>query len=217
MCLSADGIVLSEAEDPQPFRHLAVLTCLIDDVLRSSNITLKQLHAIAVSAGPGSFSGLRIGAATAKALCYTGRQPLLAVSTLAALAAAARLRYTDAAFFATVLPARQDELFFALYNAALHHIVSPACIPASVAPVNPPLKNLVIVGPHASRYRQLWHWTHADVDDDILPSARSMVPVAEQLYQNRIFADPARFEPEYLKPVYYSQKHKNGFHQQKNQ
>ncbi len=82
VALAKDGKLLAIAENEEPKSHAGVLTGLIQTVIDNSKLRLSQIDAIAISKGPGSFTGLRIGAATAKGLCYALNKPLIAINTL---------------------------------------------------------------------------------------------------------------------------------------
>src|SRR5437763_1918042 len=86
VCLSRDGVVMDYRASKEPHSHARLLTVMIDELLSSLKISFQQLDAIAISAGPGSYTGLRIGFSVAKGLCYALNKPLIAVPTLLALA-----------------------------------------------------------------------------------------------------------------------------------
>jgi tRNA threonylcarbamoyladenosine biosynthesis protein TsaB len=86
VALAKDGEVLAFKEIDQRNIHAEVITVYIDEIIKQSNITYNRLDAIAVSCGPGSYTGLRIGVSTAKGLCFALDKPLIAVETLAAMA-----------------------------------------------------------------------------------------------------------------------------------
>jgi tRNA threonylcarbamoyladenosine biosynthesis protein TsaB len=87
VALFKDGIVIAEKEHiSDGYTHAEQLTLFIQDVIDSANISLKKVEAVALSMGPGSYTGLRIGTSTAKGLCYALDIPLIAISTLKAMA-----------------------------------------------------------------------------------------------------------------------------------
>lgn len=213
VCLSEHDRVLAEAATTEPYDHMAHITLLLRRVMDAAGISLGDLQAVAVSAGPGSFSGLRIGAAVAKALCYASGRPLLAVSTLAALAAAARNAHPGQPRYAAAMEARKSELFFALYDSALQPLSAPACIDLKENPLAGWSLPVVLAGSAASVCARHWQLARAIADDRLLPHATSMVPVARALFAEKNFADPKTFEPLYLKPVYLTGKAAQKFNQ----
>ena len=85
VALAKDGQLLGLKESNTKNSHVSVLTLFIDEIIKTSGISLSELDAIAVSKGPGSYTGLRIGVAAAKGLCYALEKPLIGVSTLRAM------------------------------------------------------------------------------------------------------------------------------------
>ncbi len=115
VALLRDGAVRAEATIREPRSHAARLVPLIGDVLAGAGVPVHDLDAVAVSAGPGSFTGLRIGVSTAKGLAVAAEAALVAVPTLAALALGAG---PSAAPVLTALPSRRGEVYAALYHVA---------------------------------------------------------------------------------------------------
>ena len=122
--IAVDGQIVSIQEVAQATSHAALLTLQIDACARDSGILLRDLDAVAVSSGPGSYTTLRVGTAVAKGICYALGKPLIAVSTLQALAAASReeLRrnyfniYETGPIFAPMIDARRMEVCTALFD-----------------------------------------------------------------------------------------------------
>ena len=110
----ADGLRVATSRDSDVKNHSDQLVTLIDDVLARAGLTLRQLDGVAVGAGPGSFTGLRIGMSTAKGLCFAAGLPLWSISSLAALAWDAR--DAGSPVVAPVLDARRGEVFYAVYD-----------------------------------------------------------------------------------------------------
>src|SRR5687768_14393634 len=103
--------------------------------MQQQGVTLQQLSAIAVSAGPGSYTGLRVGMATAKGLCYALQKPLITVSTLQAMAYFAKMEWlpivdkpNEEVLFCPMIDARRMEVFTAVYNEALEAIILPKAL-----------------------------------------------------------------------------------------
>jgi tRNA threonylcarbamoyladenosine biosynthesis protein TsaB len=126
VCISSNGILIRERKEVLPNKHAAVLTVLIRELLAETGYTLQQIDAIAISKGPGSYTGLRIGTAVAKGLCFTADKPLIAVSSLQSLAWRMRSE-TDANIDTTFVPliqARKDAVYYAMYNQHLEALVA---------------------------------------------------------------------------------------------
>jgi tRNA threonylcarbamoyladenosine biosynthesis protein TsaB len=117
VCLSDDGRVMAEKNDLLPNQHASRLTALIGEVIKKCNLTLKDIAAVALSSGPGSYTGLRIGASVAKGLCLGLGKPLIAVSTLQAMACQmAHLKPDPDGVYIPMLDARRDDIYMSIYD-----------------------------------------------------------------------------------------------------
>jgi tRNA threonylcarbamoyladenosine biosynthesis protein TsaB len=119
VALSENGIILSHCVDATGYSHAERLTLLAEETLEKAGKKFSDLDAVAVSAGPGSYTGLRIGVSTAKGYCFGLNLPLISVPTLAAMTAAFQLReiYKEG-FFIPMIDARRMEVFAAVFNHA---------------------------------------------------------------------------------------------------
>jgi len=115
--LSRDGAVLQSISTDDSRNHAATLNLLIEDILKRAEISLGNLDAVAVMGGPGSYTGLRIGLSTAKALCYVLERPLMMTNKLDLLTLQ-KMQLTDRAYdhYLTLIPAREKEYFACLYD-----------------------------------------------------------------------------------------------------
>jgi len=112
--LSKNGELLSLKEkNDEKYSHSTKLHSYIDGVLKQQNIDIKDLSAIAVSKGPGSYTGLRIGVAAAKGLCFSLDIPLISISTLLVLSKIIKI---DSGLIIPVLDARRDEVYSAIFD-----------------------------------------------------------------------------------------------------
>lgn len=110
VALSSDGKQLAIKEDlSNEYSHAENLTSYIQDVLNQSKISLKELSAVSVASGPGSYTGLRIGVSTAKGLCYALEIPLIAVDSLFSLASIAKEKHQDINLCALIDARRMEE------------------------------------------------------------------------------------------------------------
>ena len=114
--LFKDGLVIAEKEHiSDGYIHAEQLNLFIQDVIYSANITLEKVEAVALSMGPGSYTGLRIGTSTAKGLCYSLDIPLISISTLKAMAFA-MAKNEKSTIYCPMIDARRMEVFSALYD-----------------------------------------------------------------------------------------------------
>lgn len=130
VCIAQNGIVEVEKKELSPNKHASILTILIQQLLAETGRTIRQLDAIAINKGPGSYTGLRIGAAVAKGICYTTDKPLIGLSSLQCLAwKMQNERYHHNNFFMPIIPARKDVLYYCVYN----QLLMPVCEEAIIA------------------------------------------------------------------------------------
>jgi tRNA threonylcarbamoyladenosine biosynthesis protein TsaB len=123
VALSHNDQLLTIKELNNGYTHAENLHLFIKDVLLDAGIETKQLNAISVSTGPGSYTGLRIGYATAKGLAYALNIPLITVNTLKALTTLAIKQTTTDVLYCPMLDARRMEVYCAIYNQSLKEIV----------------------------------------------------------------------------------------------
>lgn len=126
IAITNDGTLLAANINVQTRNHAATINNMIDEVLADVNISLDDLSAVVVCAGPGSYTGLRIGMATAKGLCYALDKPLILDNRLTLLATQAQRKYgNEYAHYISLLVARDKEYFISIYNNELDCIFAP--------------------------------------------------------------------------------------------
>ncbi|WP_400193402.1 tRNA (adenosine(37)-N6)-threonylcarbamoyltransferase complex dimerization subunit type 1 TsaB [Hymenobacter sp. B81] len=207
VALLHDGALLAASELRLDKSHSSHLTVLIEQMLSNTGFTLAQLSAVAVADGPGSYTGLRIGAAAAKGLCYALGLPLLAVGTLPALAHQVARQIPGAAGyrFAPLLDARRMEVYAALYRADGTELLAPAPLILSPESFAAELAEgpVVFFGSGAAKFEPLVAGQpHALFVADVQPAAIAVARLAEAAYARQEFRDVAYYEPFYLKEVY---------------
>lgn len=198
-----DGKILGTRESSIRNAHSAMLTVFIDELIKSSGSLITDLDAIAVSMGPGSYTGLRIGVATAKGLCYALGKPLIAVPTLQAMAAgipppASRIPHLTC----PMIDARRMEVYCAVYDQEGNELREVRAEIIGEGSFGDLLENNFIVfgGDGAEKCRHLLGaHPNALFLDDFQTSARFMNSQANNKYLQRDFVDLAYFEPFYLK------------------
>ena len=180
------------------YSHAEQLTIFIDEVLSEVKISINNLNAIALSMGPGSYTGLRIGTSTAKGLCYSLGIPLIAISTLKAMALGISKKY-DFPLYCPMIGARRMEVFAGMYDSENNEIRE---VNADVVDVNTYaeyLKNEVLFfGDGALKCADIISNDNANFIE-CYPSAKDIRILAFQKYSNNDFEDVAYFEPLYLK------------------
>jgi len=202
-----DGRLLGQSELRLEKSHSTHLTVLIEQLLANTGYTLRDLAAVAVSDGPGSYTGLRIGAAAAKGLCFALDIPLLAVGTLPALAhqVAARMPRAESWLYCPMLDARRQEVYTALYHADGRPELLPTNLVLDADSLAEHLAHhsLLFFGSGAAKFQPLVAASpNAAFLSDVQPSAISTGELALGAYQRQEFQDVAYYEPFYLKEVY---------------
>ncbi|MCW3462205.1 tRNA (adenosine(37)-N6)-threonylcarbamoyltransferase complex dimerization subunit type 1 TsaB [Chitinophaga nivalis] len=207
--LAQDGKVLDTLVNEQQQDHAATMILFVQQLLESHHITAAALDAVAVSAGPGSYTGLRVGVATAKGLCYAWNKPLLAISTLQMMAQGMHsILGEDTAWYCPMLDARRQEVFTAIYDAAGRELLPPQAMILTPEAFSAELaqQKIVFFGDGSAKWAQLLPPQAHALFTEYEINAAHMVPLSEQAFQQKSFADLAYFSPFYLKPFYFPQK-----------
>lgn len=198
--IAENGVVLSLTElNEGSFSHAEKLHSFILDVLKKSNKSMQDLDAIAVSKGPGSYTGLRIGVSAAKGLCFALEKPLIAVSTLSLLAHT--ISDKDFDYCIPLLDARRMEVYSAVYNNQLEQIRETK---AEIIDADSFLEFLskgkvCFLGDGAAKCKEFISNENAIFLENYFPSAKQMAGASFEQFNNKNFEDVAYFEPYYLK------------------
>lgn len=211
VALAKDGVVLAVQEQDGDYTHAENLTVFIQSVLESANLSLSAIDAVAVSKGPGSYTGLRIGVSTAKGLCYSLNKPLIAVDTLQALAYSVSKQKVENSLYCPMLDARRMEVYTAIFDASNNVVqATSAEIIDEHSFVSLLQENVVcFFGNGAEKCKSILSKNkNAFFVDAVVTSAKNMVTLAEKAYTNNLFEDVAYFEPFYLKDFVAGKKKK---------
>lgn len=207
VALSHNDQLLSLKELNNGYTHAENLHLFIQDVLLDAGIETKQLDAISVSTGPGSYTGLRIGYATAKGLAYALNIPLITVSTLQALTSLA-IQHTSAdALYCPMLDARRMEVYCAMYDQTLEEVVPVNALILSEESINALKKDKPIYyfGDGMPKAKELLSTLPSVFYiENIVASAKALIPLAYQKFIQKNFDDIAYAEPMYLKEFYFA-------------
>ena len=202
VALSVEGKVVFERIHFDGPSHASLLGVYIEETIAFLKETPYQPDAIALSSGPGSYTGLRIGTSMAKGLCMGWDIPLIAVPTLQLMAWQAIRRYgKDDCLYCAMLDARRMEVYSAIYNAELSTIRDTNADIVTQEIYQPLLDQHAVCffGNGAAKCRTVITSENAVFLDDIHPLASDMVALAEKSFQLKQFEDTAYFEPFYLK------------------
>ncbi|MDO4818880.1 MAG: tRNA (adenosine(37)-N6)-threonylcarbamoyltransferase complex dimerization subunit type 1 TsaB [Prevotella sp.] len=206
VALSQDGACLTEEVDMTGPNHAAVLGGFVREVLSFADSHALPLDAVAVSCGPGSYTGLRIGVSMAKGLCYGRGLKLISVPTLEIMCVPLLLReeVEEGALLCPMLDARRMEVYTAVYDRALRVVkpTSAEILDASSFDSLTEKGKVYFFGDGSSKFHSLISGTgreNAQFVDGVTPLARNMMPLAERRFLQEQTEDVAYFEPFYLK------------------
>lgn len=210
VCLSKDDSTLAIAHSEEQKNHASFIQPAIEQLIEQSGYSLSALDAIAVTAGPGSYTGLRVGLSTAKGLCYALGKPLIMINTLEVMALAAiethLQHYGDRAeaLFCPMIDARRMEVFTAVYNQQLEIQQEPAAMILNENSFYDFINNHFIVfsGSGSHKFRPLIPNPEAVLFLDVRHSASHLAKRAFRAFQQALFSDLAYSEPFYLKEFF---------------
>jgi tRNA threonylcarbamoyladenosine biosynthesis protein TsaB len=202
VAVSQDGAIIWSEEDRTGPNHAVKLGTFVDEALSFSDNHAIPLDAVAVSCGPGSYTGLRIGVSMAKGICYGRNVPLIAVHTLPLMTVPVLLYHEleEDALLCPMLDARRMEVYASLYDRSLKEI----------RPIHADIVNqdtykeyldrpVYFFGNGAAKCMETINHPNAHLIPDIVPLAKYMLPLAEKRFLNEQFEDVAYFTPFYLK------------------
>ena len=203
VALSEGADCLFSISNDEGLNHAALLSTFIEKALNVLKDLSKKLEAVAVSGGPGSYTGLRIGVSTAKGLCYGLNIPLIEISTLATLCTAAfKVEIVDEnALFCAMIDARRMEVYAAIYDAKknIRKDISADIIDASSYADLQAQHRVYFFGNGAEKCKQTLKHPNAYFIDHLTPLAVNMIASAMEQFNAGKFVDIAYYEPYYLK------------------
>jgi tRNA threonylcarbamoyladenosine biosynthesis protein TsaB len=210
VALANNGQIICQKESNEEKSHAKLLTLFIDEVLKESATIFNQIDAIAVSKGPGSYTGLRIGVSVAKGLCYALGKPLIAINTLQLMCVGLVrkvksgeiiIENTDTVVLVPMIDARRMEVYSALFTIKGEKIrdVEAEIINDNSFEELLKEKQLFCFGDGAIKAKEVIKHTSFMLVPGIYPSAQDMAELAEKAFCNKEIEDTAYFEPFYLK------------------
>ena len=204
VAVAQDGGIIFEKINHEPNSHTKYLAKFVEEALSFAESHAIPLDAVAVSSGPGSFTGLRIGVSTAKGICYGKNIPLIAIPTLKLLCVKPLLSddiEDENALLCPMIDARRMEAYTAIYDRALREVRQVQADVIEVDTYKEWLdKGLVyFLGNGAEKCKEILTHPNARFIDNVIPTAKSMLPLAELAIAKGNYEDVAYFEPFYLK------------------
>jgi universal bacterial protein YeaZ len=215
LCDNAGVISLRESNELKS--HASLLTVFIEEILRDHGIKARDLEAVAVSKGPGSYTGLRIGVSVAKGIAYGASIPLIGIeTTLSMFWGITGSKYFIAesemnSLFCPMLDARRMEVYYAIFDSAGNRIkdISAEIISGDTFVNFPESQKIIFFGDGALKCREVINRKNALFAVDYMISASHMHKPVFQAFKDHHFEDVAYFEPLYLKDFITSKPRKN--------
>jgi tRNA threonylcarbamoyladenosine biosynthesis protein TsaB len=202
VALSKNNEIIAIKESSEEHSHSKLITVFIDELFKNSKYKITDLDAVAVTKGPGSYTGLRIGVSTAKGLCYGLNIPLIAIGTLNALANAInKLKITENYLICPIIDARRMEVYSAIFDKNLNIIedVSANILTEQSYQNYLNTNKVIFVGSGCEKFNAILNNKNAQFNQNIKPSATNMVELSTKKFENKEFENLAYFEPYYLK------------------
>lgn len=187
--------------------HSSHITVMMEQLVNNCGFKIEEVNAVAISGGPGSYTGLRIGTSTAKGLCFALNIPLIEVSTLYSMAAQV-IKYTPNAeryLFCPMLDARRMEVYTCVLSHTLEEIVpiAPVILDEDTLQETLQKQPVIFFGSGALKFKSMVaNKANAMFVDGVVPSAVPVGALALKKYEQQAFEDVAYYEPFYLKDVY---------------
>lgn len=203
VCLANDETIIATAINPAEKESASWLHVAVQDLLQQNRVSPHQLNAVAISAGPGSYTGLRVGMAAAKGLCYALSIPLITVNTLQMMAAAVKNPTTQ--LLCPMIDARRMEVFAALYDTSLNEVLPATNLILDENSFNDWLQNHTIsfFGNGSSKALSVMKHPNA-LFVEVKATAADMILLAAKRFASGQFSDLAYSEPFYGKDFHSS-------------
>ncbi|MCZ4245743.1 tRNA (adenosine(37)-N6)-threonylcarbamoyltransferase complex dimerization subunit type 1 TsaB [Pedobacter punctiformis] len=208
VALSVDGQTIALKEESGQNLHAGNLTLFIEEVITASGLTYKDLDAVAVSKGPGSYTGLRIGVSTAKGLCYALDIPLIAIETLKMMAAGFLFENSDyKGLVCPMIDARRMEVYTSLFDAELKVLMPTSAKIIDEASFSAVLNQhqITFLGDGAAKCAEILAHPNSAFSEINFNSAGYMSALSFNAFKANDFEDVAYFEPFYLKDFVLTQ------------
>jgi len=204
--LSLDGVQLAMVENGNQREHAAFVHSAVEQVLDAACRKLAAVDAFAVTSGPGSYTGIRVGLATAKGFCYALSRPLITLNTLQVMTLAAIETVGNQGhdtLFCPMIDARRNEVFVAIYDAELHEVLVPQhlVLEHRIFVSFARGRRIIFFGSGSEKFEQMGEQPEGRFEK-VEYNTRHLGVLAEQLFKSKRFSDISYSEPSYLKDFY---------------
>lgn len=208
--ISKNGECLVVKEVLESNKAADKLHVLIADLLAAAGLSFADLNAVAISAGPGSYTGLRIAAAAAKGYCFSLDIPLISISTLEAMVEGIQTRYNQLGFdeYVPMIDARRMEVFTSFYTKEkeLLKAFTSLILDDTFEDLLDKNRKYLLFGNGAEKATDILKNDKVTLVSGFIPSAQDLCSMAYASFKNEKFEDVAYFEPHYLKAFFSTQK-----------
>lgn len=209
VCIAEDNHVLVVKKNDRQMDHAAWIQPAIREMFAETGRTIRQLSAVAIAAGPGSYTGLRVGMSTAKGICYALKIPLITESTLLLLAQRVKKEmpinsvYAYPVLICPMIDARRMEVFTTMFDTSINEVTAPAAMVLDEKSFAAELQRHVIIfcGNGSKKWQHLCSHANA-VFVEIKQQIDDLAEAALNKFKKHDFAELAYSEPAYLKNVY---------------
>jgi tRNA threonylcarbamoyladenosine biosynthesis protein TsaB len=207
VCIADNDNILFIRFNEDAKQHASFLQPAIQELCSETNIQLKDIDAVAVSNGPGSYTGLRVGLSSAKGICFALKKPLILINTLTVMAEAGRNIAENAELICPMIDARRMEVFTAVFDKSLSILQKPAAEVLNEGSFQSFLNRskILFFGSGAVKWQALTAHPNAQFSD-LKHDASHLNSLSQSYFQNGDFADLAYAEPFYLKPFFDTHK-----------
>ena len=190
-------------------QHAQFIHTTIQNICINHQINMQDFVAVAVVAGPGSYTGIKVGLSAAKGICFALNIPLIQINSLKLLAktAISKIESNEDCLIVPMIDARRNEAFFAIYNLQLNALIEPQHIEVSdkLIPIDLQKNKIIFLGTGTKHLQNLpLDYNYAVLN--IEPSENAIIQLILDAYNNAIFEDIENSKPFYLKEVYFNTK-----------
>ena len=202
--IAKDGELMLQIQNSDQYNHASFVQPAIQQVLQQLGISINSIDAIGITAGPGSYTGLRVAMASAKGLCYALQKPLLAVGTLEVMTVAAVEKFPEYSFYCPMIDARRDEVYTAAYTARLEIEMAPQPLILDNHSYKDVLAKgkTLFWGSGSEKYRDILNFNINAFFEQPVYDGKHIAQCLFNSFKNKDFENLAYSEPAYLKGFY---------------
>ena len=201
VALCKQGEIIQEKSVEEPNSHYVYLAPFVDEVMAQSGLSFSQLDGVVVSDGPGSYTGLRIGSSLAKGICFGADIPLIAVSTLRALAGLALKEYPSVNQIISLVDARRDDAYMGIYDRELNPLVDEQFVTIN-SEIRIEKNKTAVIGSGANKFiNELDKGKVLKYSKSAL-YAKDLLDEALLKWSDNSYVDLTTYEPNYIKSVF---------------